>query len=85
MPTMQRRAAVREDLIERVQDARRRSDALFNIVRPDALFDRPIPERHRLIFYVGHLEAFDWNLLHGSLPGLKELSSRIRSTICFRH
>src|ERR1700675_391981 len=71
MPTMQSGAAVRGDLIERVQDARRRSDALFDVVRPDALFDRPIPERHRLIFYVGHLEAFDWNLLHGSLPGLK--------------
>jgi gamma-glutamyl hercynylcysteine S-oxide synthase len=70
MPTMQSGAAVRGDLIERVQDARRRSDALFDIVRPDALFDRPIPERHRLIFYVGHLEAFDWNLLHGSLPAL---------------
>jgi iron(II)-dependent oxidoreductase len=71
MPTMQSGASVRGDLIERVQDARRQSDALFEVVRPDALFDRPIRERHRLIFYVGHLEAFDWNLLHGSLPGLK--------------
>ncbi len=25
------------------------------------MYDRPIPERHRLIFYLGHLEAFDWN------------------------
>jgi gamma-glutamyl hercynylcysteine S-oxide synthase len=71
MPTMQRDAIVHTDLIERVREARHRSDALFDVVRPDALFDRPIPERHRLIFYVGHLEAFDWNLLHGSLPGLK--------------
>ena len=23
----------------------------------------PIAERHRLIFYLGHLEAFDWNIL----------------------
>ncbi len=65
--------AIRGDLVERIADARRRSDALFGIVQPDALFDRPIPERHRIIFYVGHLEAFDWNLLHGSLPGLKPL------------
>ena len=21
----------------------------------------PIPERHRVVFYLGHLEAFDWN------------------------
>ena len=24
---------------------------------------RPIAERHRVIFYLGHLEAFDWNLI----------------------
>src|SRR4030095_6383096 len=44
-------------------DARATTDMLFRIIEPEALFDRPIPERHRLIFYLGHLEAFDWNLL----------------------
>ena len=39
------------------------TDRLFDLVRADSLYDRPIPERHRIIFYVGHLEAFDWNLL----------------------
>src|SRR6202030_4249262 len=43
----------------RLQVARARSDALFKIVRPAALYDRPVPERHRIIFYQGHLEAFD--------------------------
>src|SRR5882672_10362832 len=43
--------------------AREQTDALFRLVRPDALYDRPIPERHRIIFYVGHMEAFDWNLI----------------------
>src|SRR6202521_3740643 len=47
----------------RLRGARSRSDELFEIVRPAALYDRPIPERHRIIFYIGHLEAFDWNLL----------------------
>src|SRR5580698_6729281 len=61
----------RRQLLERVSDARRRSDALFEIVRADALYERPIPERHRIIFYVGHLEAFDWNLLHENILGLK--------------
>ena len=51
----------------RLQAARSRSDELFEIVRPEALYDRPIPERHRIIFYIGHLEAFDWNLLLGPL------------------
>jgi iron(II)-dependent oxidoreductase len=58
-------------LLHRLAEARTRTDELFAIVRPDALYDRPIPERYRLIFYTGHLEAFDWNLLgrrHFDLP-----------------
>ena len=52
----------------RISEARARSDELFKtIVRPEALYDRPIPERHRIIFYMGHLETFDWNLLLGPL------------------
>ena len=44
-------------------NARVQTDTLFDLVRPEALYDRPLPERHRIIFYLGHLEAFDWNLL----------------------
>ena len=43
--------------------ARDNTDALFRLVRPDSMYERPIPERHRIIFYLGHLEAFDWNLI----------------------
>ena len=43
--------------------ARAATDALFGLVRPEAFYDRPVPERHRIIFYFGHLEAFDWNLM----------------------
>ena len=71
MLTAQPDVAVRRQLLERVSDARLRSDALFNIVRADSMYERPIPERHRIIFYVGHLEAFDWNLLHENVLGLK--------------
>ncbi len=38
-------------------------DEVFRLVRPDSIYERPIPERHRVIFYIGHLEAFDRNLL----------------------
>ncbi len=62
--------AVRHQLLERVTEARRRSDDLFNLVHTDSIYERPIPERHRIIFYVGHLEAFDWNLLHENVFGL---------------
>jgi iron(II)-dependent oxidoreductase len=47
----------------RLELARNRTDELFGLLRGDALYERPIAERHRLIFYLGHLEAFDWNLI----------------------
>jgi ergothioneine biosynthesis protein EgtB len=55
----------REPLVARLAEARRLSDDLFGLLRPGALAERPIPERHRLVFYLGHLEAFDSNLLAG--------------------
>lgn len=64
-------AVVESRLLERLQDARRRTDELFGIVKTDSLYERPIPERHRIIFYIGHLEAFDWNLLSERSFGLK--------------
>src|ERR1700737_5041124 len=54
---------IRHDLHTRLAEARQRTDELFGIVREEALYDRPIAERHRIIFYVGHVESFDWNLL----------------------
>ena len=54
-------------LLERLAEARDRTDELFDLVRPEALYDRPIDERHRIVFYIGHLEAFDWNLLRERL------------------
>jgi len=52
-----------EILLERLRLARQQSDTLFGIVKPEFLYERPIAERHRIVFYIGHLEAFDWNLL----------------------
>jgi iron(II)-dependent oxidoreductase len=54
-------------LLKRLAEARALSDEIFSIPVGEALYDRPIPERHRIIFYLGHLEAFDWNLLNGRL------------------
>src|ERR1700681_4104731 len=50
-------------LYDRMESARARTDELFALLSPDAVYSRPVPERHRLIFYRGHLEAFDWNLI----------------------
>src|SRR6204780_2020457 len=62
---------VAHELIEQLANARQRTDDLFAIVTPDSLYERPIAERHRIIFYIGHLEAFDWNLFHDRVLGLK--------------
>lgn len=51
-------------------EARALTDELFSVVRPDSIYERPIPERHRLLFYLGHLEAFDWNLLGRNILGI---------------
>jgi len=64
-------AAIRQDLIEQLWDARQRSDDLFAVIKLDSLYERPIAERHRIIFYIGHLEAFDWNLFHERVLGLR--------------
>ena len=63
MPVAQSQVELRHQLLDRLAEARANTDQLFSIVKPEALYDRPIPERHRIIFYIGHLEAFDWNLL----------------------
>jgi formylglycine-generating enzyme required for sulfatase activity len=47
----------------RLNQARSLTDSLWGHLRPGTLLERPIPDRHRLIFYLGHLEAFDWNLI----------------------
>ncbi len=46
-----------------LQQARQQMDELFRLVTPNALYERPIGERHRIIFYPGHVDAFDWNLM----------------------
>lgn len=60
-----------QDLTEALHQARANTDCLFDIVEEGSLYERPIPERNRIVFYIGHLEAFDWNLLRDhvfSLP-----------------
>jgi iron(II)-dependent oxidoreductase len=63
------RDLISRELMARFSAARRHSDALFDLVRDESLYERPIAERHRIIFYVGHLEAFDWNLLNEYAAG----------------
>src|SRR5437764_6484290 len=62
---------VRHEFLQRMTQARSETDKLFELVKSNSLYARPIAERHRIIFYIGHLEAFDWNLFHERVLGLK--------------
>lgn len=55
------RNAMGSSLRAELQRARTHTDQLFRLVADTTLFERPIADRHRLIFYLGHLDAFDWN------------------------
>jgi gamma-glutamyl hercynylcysteine S-oxide synthase len=61
-------------LQERLDSARQLTDSIFRLLKPAALYSRPIPERHRLVFYLGHLEAFDWNLMGRKTLGVDSWS-----------
>lgn len=74
---------IRHDLHARLIEARTRTDELFRIVRQEAIYDRPIPERHRIIFYLGHVEAFDWNLLAQRAFGLKSVQKSFDDLFAF--
>ncbi len=41
------------------------------MVSEEALGVRPIAERHRILFYIGHLEAFDLNLFQNRVAGVE--------------
>ena len=46
------------------------------MLAPEAIYERPIAERHRVIFYLGHLEAFDWNMIAATSFQLPSLNSQ---------
>ena len=70
MATQSKLTAI-DQLRNAVLEARANSDRLFDIVREDSLYERPIPERNRIVFYIGHLEAFDWNVFRTHLFALE--------------
>ncbi len=70
-------------LARALAQARERTDELFGLVRSDSLYERPIPERHRIVFYIGHLEAFDWNLIGRYALDLRSFHSEFDRLFAF--
>ena len=56
-----------EAVHERLTSAWARTDRIFSILSPDAWLTQPIVLRHPFLFYLGHLPAFAWNHVCGSL------------------
>ncbi len=74
MPTVDVAAS---KLLGEIRVAREESDRLFSILKPDALYSRPITERHRVIFYLGHLDGFDAIQICREGVGLKSPDSSL--------
>jgi gamma-glutamyl hercynylcysteine S-oxide synthase len=83
MATAQIDLSTHQRLLTRLSEARAQTDSLFDLVRPESLYERPIPERHRIIFYIGHLEAFDWNLVRERLFGLSSFDAELDHLFAF--
>jgi gamma-glutamyl hercynylcysteine S-oxide synthase len=80
---MNRDPAPHHPLVQRLIDARHVTDALFSVVKPEYLYERPIRERHRIVFYIGHLEAFDRNLFDQRLWSLPAFSKELDALFAF--
>jgi len=80
---MNRDRAPHHPLIQRLIDARQVTDALFAIVKPEFLYERPIRERHRIVFYIGHLEAFDRNLFDQRVCDLPAFNPELDQLFAF--
>jgi ergothioneine biosynthesis protein EgtB len=66
-----------------LRNARARSDEIFALLQPAALYERPIAERHRIVFYLGHLETFDWNLIGTGLFGMRSFNPEFDRLFAF--
>jgi iron(II)-dependent oxidoreductase len=56
---------------------RERSRQLFDLVRPEAYYARPIALRHPIVFYEGHLPAFSLNTLVKKALGRPGVDDRL--------
>src|SRR5947207_15302022 len=69
----------RKQLIAWYQRNRRRSRAIFDLVADEAYYNRPIAQRHPLVFYEGHLPAFSFNTLVNRGLGQPSIDARPQS------
>lgn len=69
----------RDDLIAWYRTTRDRTRSLFDLVKPEAYYDRPISLRNPIVFYEGHLPAFCVNTLVKLTYGRKGIDDRLET------
>ena len=69
----------RDDLLAWYRANRARTRELFDLVVPDAYYDRPIPLRNPIVFYEGHLPAFSVNTLVKLTLGREGIDERLET------
>lgn len=69
----------REDLLSWYRANRARTRELFDLVVPEAYFDRPIALRNPIVFYEGHLPAFSVNTLIKLTLNRKGIDDRLET------
>jgi len=73
-------AVDRRALVEWFRRLRARSAAIFAMVPPEARLSRPIPLRHPIVFYEGHIPVFSVNTIVGKglgRPGIDPAMERL--------
>jgi len=73
----------RKELQRSLYSARAYTDGFFSLIHPDSFYERSISVRHRFIFYLGHLEAFDWNMIFNGALGLNSSQSELNELFAF--
>jgi len=53
----------RQASIDRFRETRQRTTGMFDLLTEEAYYEQPIPLRHPVVFYEGHIPAFSVNTL----------------------
>ncbi|HLW37051.1 MAG TPA: SUMF1/EgtB/PvdO family nonheme iron enzyme [Candidatus Eremiobacteraceae bacterium] len=67
----------RADLLDWYRRNRERSLQLFDMIDPDAYYSKPIPLRHPIVFYEGHLPAFSFITLARNALGRPSIDAQL--------
>lgn len=67
----------RVDFLDWYRRNRERSSFLFDTIDPRAYFSRPIPLRHPIAFYEGHLPAFSFITLARDTGGIPPMDAKL--------